>query len=254
MNNQACNDIDNFVVYYGMGNTDVLTSFDLAVVEPKGHKLEDIFKLKESGTFVIAYISIVEIHPNDFDYKLFEEHLLVINGKTVTNPAFGTVYTDLTYNGRLDYLYQKAKEYLTEGIYDGLFLDTVGDLENPKIPVNCMYKQIIGLTEFMKRIKDEFPDTFIIQNNGLEKLLTYTKEYINGICWENPDFENNKVKSFNKIIINKLNNLKNQFGLQIFLLTEECRTEKKVKKIADKNGFTYYNAPKDYIEINRINF
>jgi hypothetical protein len=146
-------------------------------------------------------------------------------------------------------LYGKARAYLTEYHCDGLFLDTIGNLEDFRIPINTKYTFIETAVELLETIKIDFNHPFLIQNNGLGLLLNYTKHCIDGICWENVGFRHGVAGKFNRVIVKKLRDLQKETGMKVFLLTEESRQTRKLQRFSEQNHFLYYNAPKDYLQI-----
>jgi len=239
----------NFSVYYGKDSLNELLRFDIAIIEPMAQNIATIRVLQEKGVLVFAYLSVVEVHPEHAEFNLYKDSLLKVESDLVMNQEFHTYYADLRAEKWMRHLYRKADIYLTEYGCDGLFLDTIGNLEDARIPANTRYALIEAAVAFLEKIKKNFNRSLLIQNNGLGLLLHYTKDSIDGICWENPRFGHGITGRINKVVTKKLQNLQTEKNMKILLLTEESEKRAKIMRFASQNRFLYYNAPHDYIRI-----
>jgi hypothetical protein len=238
----------NFALYYGVDRAEELSSFDVAIVEPKGQKPESIKALHEKGILVVSYLSAMEIHPSFAEYKLLdEEDFLKVNGKPLINKAYGTYIADLRSRRWNDMVYHAAGRLIYHSGFDGVFLDTIGDVEMPEIPEECREAQILSAVGMIARIRKLSDDCVIIQNNGLERLCEQTAEIIDGICWENPPFGRQESLEWTEAMLRKLKGLREKSGITVFLLVEDDEIEI-AKKIARENNYLLYNAPTGYIK------
>ncbi len=237
----------NFTVFYGKGSLKELSGYDIAIIEPMAQDISSIRQLRNSGKIVLAYLSVMEIRPEQAEFKLHKENLLKIDDEYIVNHEFKTYYADLRAKDWMRHLYRKVEIYLTEYGCDGIFLDTIGNLEDYRIPVNMKYILIEEAIGFLEKIKTHFPNSILVQNNGMGLLLNYTKTLIDGVCWENTSFKRGIIGKFNRLITRKLKRLRAEYNTSIFLLTEESSQTEKITRFANRNGFLYYNAPVDYI-------
>lgn len=244
----------NYSLYYGNRRIDELAKFDLVIVEPKGHSINDIKQLKEKNTLVITYLSLMEVHPTEPIFKnLTVEDFLHVEGKPYINESFGTYLVNLQSITWMNYLLKVVKHQLNELESDGIFLDTIGDIEMLSLPNPIKERQLKAAVNFLYVIKLLYPYHLIIQNNGLESVCLHTAPYIDGICWENPPVSLMESKPWVDLINQRLSILINQYDLKILLLLEET-TEKKrnayahAKKLAKERGYILYNAPNNYVE------
>ncbi|MBW9234388.1 hypothetical protein JQK62_19395, partial [Leptospira santarosai] len=104
------------------------------------------------------------------------------------NEAFGTFVVNLQSKKWINHLLGKVHHLLSELKADGLFLDTIGDIEWPSIPQSIKQNQLDAVINFLHVLKLLYADHLFIQNNGLESIYLETAPYIDGICWENPPF------------------------------------------------------------------
>ncbi|MDF2946172.1 MAG: hypothetical protein K0S51_851 [Bacillales bacterium] len=244
----------SYALYYGHGRGNELALFDIAIIDSKGHTTEDINKLKVKNTLVITYLSIFEVSPNEAIFKeLSEEDFWLIDGERVQNEAYGTYLVSLKSKKWLNYLLIEVKRQLVVFESDGIFLDTIGDIENDGLPYNLRQQQLKGVVNFLYALKILYPNHLFIQNNGLEEVCLHTAMYIDGICWENPPLNLNESYEWVEVITNRLLKFKLDFDIQILLLLEESiekerNSYEKAKKLARKQEFLLYNAPGKYVD------
>lgn len=239
----------SFSVYYGKGCVKELAKFDIAIIEPLAQDVGTIIAMQKEGILVFAYISVMEVHPEQAEFNLHKNDLLKIEGESVQNKEFHTFYTDLRCEKWMMNLYRKVEIYLTEYGCDGLFLDTMSNLEDARIPVNTKYLLIESAVAFLEKIKKDFNQPLLIQNNGTGLLIHYTKGSIDGVCWENPSIRLGITGRVNKVITKKLNDLRTEINMKIFILTEESGQKSKIIRYAKRNNYLYYDAPKNYLQI-----
>ncbi|MHB1485146.1 MAG: endo alpha-1,4 polygalactosaminidase [Saccharofermentanales bacterium] len=240
---------ENYSVYYGTECLKDLIQFDIAIIDFSDSYVETVRALQAKGVLVFAYLSVIEMHPERDGFHLHESQLLKVDGELFQNHEYHTYLADIRNPEWAAFIYGRAQTYLTEYGCDGLFLDTVGDLEDNRIPVNIKYDLIAATVALLEKIKENLNQPLLIQNNGLGLLLNYTKNCVDGICWENPGIGHRITGKFNKVIMKKLKDIQTGNGMKIFLLTEESKYKNRIKKFAKKNDYLYYDAPKDYTRI-----
>jgi hypothetical protein len=241
----------NYALYYGYGHGDLLSRFDVAVIEPKGQRITEIAHLKERNTLVISYLSIIEVRPDEPIFQLLDEDdFLSINGMKVENKQFGTYFVNLQSEVWIQYLLREIyHQYMINGV-DGIFMDTIGNIDG--YPEGFRHTQLKAVANLLYVIKLLYPKHLLIQNNGLEYVYQETCYYIDGICWENPPLLLEESKEWVDVIKNRLEQLKDCFNLKVMLLIEETLDEDrkvylKSRKMAKDSGFLLYNAPHNYV-------
>lgn len=243
----------NYVLYYGYGQVEKLSCFDVIIVEPKGFTVPQFRELKTARKVLFTYLSLFEFHPTDPVFQqLDEEDFLYMDGRPFVNEVFGTYMVNLQSRKWMEHLLGKVKYQLEFLGADGLFLDTIGDIESHAIPLSVKRVQLDAIVNFLHVIKMLYPTHLLIQNNGLEMVCMQTAPYIDGICWENPPLSLPESKEWTDLIVQRLTLLKNKFQLKVFLLLEET-TEKErksyslAKGLAQEKDFLLYNAPANYV-------
>ncbi len=237
----------NFAVHYGMNHLKALSEYDLAVVEPKAHHMEDIKILRNNATAVFGYISIFEIDPQQPEYEIFRSHEISEGVSTDTEKGRKRHFIDLRSGLWTEFLHSKVRKMLDENKYDGIFIDTLAYIEECVTLESVMFSQMLAVCDFLKKVRTDHPGAEIIQNNALGLTLNYTRDHIDAVCWENPPAVSPEQRKMNKLIISKLNKIKKENGIKVLILTEDTDDPKYFRQMADKNDFLYYDAPKDYI-------
>ena len=243
----------NYALYYGHGRERELSQFDMAIVEPLGQTSVALKKIQEAGTLVLAYLSIMEIHSDSLDVDfLKEEDLLAGPGGPLKNEQYGNWIVDLRSKRWNHMLRQKVESLLCAG-YDGIFLDTIADVELVPVSPDCRTELIFAAAGFIADIKKEYCEHVIVQNNGVERLCLMTAKLIDGICWENPPFDKTESAAWLKEVIRRLKRLHDEEKIAVFLLMQkenEARNNNRnwrAREVANQHGFLFYEAPRDYV-------
>lgn len=254
----------SFAVYYGKKSVEKLKIFDIAIIEPSAYSDSDILELKSSGTLPIAYMTTMELNSN---LKLFsllnKEDFIHIDGKPFMNTLFNNHIVDISSKRLQNLLLHQAGSFFYQHGYAGVFLDTIGNCENNEIKKHFGDKQFWAALEFIKLLRNRFPELIIIQNNGLEQLFSESSPFINGICWENPPFQESKSAIWMEQINTRILEAKSKFNTKVMLVMEDehCSTKgenlfsssnRLAKIYSKKYDYLLYFAPCNYIgEINQ---
>lgn len=249
---------ENYALFYGLGEVEKLSKYDFVIVEPKGQKKEGIERLKAGGTLVLAYFSIMEINTWEKEFELLlDEDFLTIDNDRIINHNYGTFLLDLRSAKWQEFIYIKTEKLIKDVGYNGLFIDTIGDLELNIIPSVERQQLINAAVSILKRIKETFPHCILIQNNGLNEICLMTQPYLDGICWENPPVSQKAHLPWMLSVLDRLSRLEKK-GIRILLLCEEDRTNifkiikskiiiHRAKKVTKEHNFLLYIAPKQYV-------
>jgi endo-alpha-1,4-polygalactosaminidase (GH114 family) len=244
--------VNNFALYYGVGNEKYLSNYDVAIVEPQGQKQASIKEMQACGSLVIAYVSVMEVFEAFPHYKLLkEEDFLKIGNQPVINKEYNTYLVDLNSKRWKSILIHYIGDLFYNYKYNGIFLDTIGDVEFNIFSEKLQERLIDAAEKLLKEIRSLFEDIILIQNNGLNKLIAKTFPLIDGVCWENPMFKDYSSTTWEGSMVNKLKYLSEKNQLKILLLYEEKQLSKKdleanlvAKKIAGESKFLLYSTEK----------
>ena len=245
---------ENFVVYYGHGHADLISKFDVAIVEPAGQTEQSIADMQQAETLVFAYVSITEVPDYDPLKSLLKEvDYLKLNGAILTNEQYHTMVADLRSANWTGLLLHRIGGLLRNQKYDGIFMDTISNVEWPILPAGMRAEQQNAALELIKRIRKLHPNHLIIQNNGLESLCIETISYIDGICWENPDLVHPETFTWHDNVRQRLKRLIANQDTRVLLLQEKSTTSSRslesAIKLAKHENYLHYLSPNHYIEI-----
>jgi len=240
--------VNNYAVYYGNDSFDELSQFDLAIIEPGMYSDEDIDFLVKKNTLVIAYVSVLEINKSSEILNLLKEEDYLFNGREkVMNVAFDNYIMDLRSKRWQSLLMNNIGKLLTDKSFDGIFLDTIADIEYFNLDMNLRILLIEEYVKFLKELKKYFPDHIIIQNNGILQIIYKSADLVDGLMLENMD-----ISKKNTGLVEDISNLLQKHDLRIFILYEDRNNLKKnifrdTLKLSKANNFLIYRASHEYV-------
>lgn len=211
------------------------------MVEPLGHTVEGVRAMQAAGTVVLAYLSVMELAPGAPETRLLGDgDFLCRSGRRLRNEEYGNFLADLRSPRWRGLLLEKAARLLDH--YDGLFLDTVADVEHNAVGAVLRDTLPVAAASLLKELRTRWPDHVLVQNNGLGLLSSWTAPLIHGICWENPCIGQT-------FWVQRLRALQTEHGLKVFLLLEapEGQDTGPAEAVAAANGFLLYAAPSRYL-------
>jgi hypothetical protein len=245
----------SYAVFYGQGEAKHLAKFDAAVVEPLGQSAESLVYLHQQSTLVLAYLSVMEtsdaapggipLGPNDF---------LHWGNERLINPEFGSYLLDLRSPRWQRSLLYRAGRLLTLG-YDGIFLDTIGDVEDPRWPPLLRAELVSSATRLVRELRQAYPRHLLVQNNGLRWLLSRNAAWLDGVCLENPPpsfCTANQMQALSKRLVK----LSGQRAVRLLLLQEQSRLpssneqrEQQSQSWVERHRVLRYFAPDNYLQV-----
>ena len=254
MSRTAFHEIQKFAVYYGPKNVMALGNYDCVIIEPSRFSDEDILRLKDRGTLVIGYVTVMEIGPIHKEQwaALREEDFLHRDGKRIEKADYNTFLLDLNSARWRSLLHQEVGRMLTQRGFDGIFLDTIGDVEDYGLPDSV--SQIEAASDIVAGLRRWFPDAIIMQNNGLEVLCLHTAPYLDAITWENPPVSEKMSRAWVRLIAERLDALARTHGVTIMTLYDRSEVLPRKewilrRRFADEHGYLSYFAPTHYLSL-----
>lgn len=252
---------NNYALYYGCGGEEYLSRFDVAIVEPAGQSRDSLKRMQSSGTLVLAYLSVVEIPDWAQEIKILKsEDFLGSEGEPYKDSRYGNYLADPRSGRWAGLLLHRAGKLVIQEGYDGLFLDTIGDVESARCGAGCGDSLILAAAGIVRCIREMFPEIILIQNCGLERLCLFTAAYLDGICWENPPLFARRHRPWAEATAGRLIKLKDKYRLKILLLLEEesqgsaageSGWEKEIRgaagEIFKSDDYLIYRAPLGYV-------
>jgi hypothetical protein len=245
---------NTFAVYYGHGQAEILSTYDIAIVEPAGQTEQSLSELRNSGTLVFAYVSITEVPEYDQLKSLLRDaDYLKVNGTIIMNEQYNTMIADLQSSNWIGLLLHRIGGFLRNLHYDGIFMDTISNVEWSILPNVVRMEQQAAALELVKRIRALHPHHLLIQNNGLEQLCNATAPYIDGICWENPDFVRPESYTWHENVRIQLKKLAVSARLKILFLHEKGNMTEQglesAKYWAKREKYLLYTATNHYLQV-----
>jgi len=241
----------NFTIYYGSGNEEKIAKYDVAIIEAKGHLPEQVRIIQAGKCLCIGYMSIIEVNPSDYRFRyLKEEDFIKCNGKPEINTTYGNYLVDIRSKRWQDILMHEAGRLIEGFGYDGIFLDTIGNVENPNVVKEYGSLLIDESVLFLEKLRSRYPNHIIIQNNAVEKLIQFTSGIVDGICWENPPISQKSSRLWFDEIIYRLNKVKDGDKLKILVVLESDNPDDARKlHLFDELGYLTYLSPVNYLSI-----
>lgn len=233
----------NYALFYGRDMASELAEFDLVIVEPLGQNPQTLRLIRESGTLVCAYLSVVEFNDDFPELQMLKnEDYLAYQDKILVNKKYDNYLADLRSARWRGLLLHKAGQLLLNSGYDGLFLDTIGDVEDPPLAPQLRDSQLIAAVQITALLRTTFPEHLLIQNNGLERLCLFTAGLVDAICWENAPLD--KVNSaWTSLIRDRLEGFWENQKIKILILNEGIGSN------VDGKGFLHYCASPGYLKL-----
>ncbi|WP_335873036.1 endo alpha-1,4 polygalactosaminidase [Bacillus sp. 2205SS5-2] len=224
-----------------------MNKYDVLIVEPNFYQAKSVKALQKSGTKVYGYLSIMEAGTwnETMMRKWREEDYFRQQGEKVYFEKWQSYLMNITSKHYRNLLLEELNDQIIEKGFDGVFFDTVGDIDDYfKEDADIYEQQVFGLLELLEEVKDRYPNILMIQNWGINLFMEYTHPYMDAIMWEDfQDYELNE-DDWGIIQVHKLKKLKNLHPFDVF--TVSFVDEKKSREFAEKHGFIHYHEQNNF--------
>jgi len=254
---QTMNPLDgvkNYQVFYGHPTDAILKdmqNYDLVIIEPLHYTKAQIDLIQSRGTKVLGYISVMEVATwnTGLMSKLQAGDFFTRNGQRVHYPEWDSYLTNIAsthFQGLL--LTEIQNQVIAKGI-DGVFMDTVGDIDNEHLNNPTVLKQQRdGLVNFLKQARAKYGDIAMVQNWGFDTLETSTAPYVDGIMWESFNADTIKSDAWSQNMIKKLQAVDTKHSVKT--LTISTRQSAESHKLAKDAGFIHFHEADEYVDWN----
>ncbi|WP_160151226.1 endo alpha-1,4 polygalactosaminidase [Exiguobacterium aurantiacum] len=254
---QTMNPLDgvkNYQVYYGHPNETIIKdmqNYDLVIIEPLHYTKAQVEQIKSRGTKVLGYISVMEVATwnTGLMSKLQSGDFFTRNGQRVHYPEWDSYLTNIAsthFQGLL--LTEIQNQVVAKGI-DGVFMDTVGDIDNEHLNNPTVLKQQRdGLVNFLKEARARYGNIAMVQNWGFDTLETSTATYVDGIMWESFNADTIKSDAWSQNMIKKLQAVDAKHSVKT--LTISTRQSAESHKLAKDSGFIHFHEADEYVNWN----
>lgn len=246
--NNPLTNVKNYKIYYGEVNdseAEQLGNYDMAILEPHQVNKEHVSKIKETGTLTFGYISIMELQNWDkkFVSKVKESDYLLDNAEKIYIDKWDTYLMDITSTRYQQLLINEIEEEIIQKKFDGIFLDTVGDIDDFYHDNEEMSAHLrAGYHVLLQTITQKYPDMLLIQNWGFPTLKTISKDYVDGIMWE--DFNKKQLTNsqWGQKWVKYLQKLQQKENLAVFTVVHD----KNSAKYSEEQGFIPFENKNDH--------
>lgn len=241
--------VKDYSLYYGAPTEQAiihLKSKDLIIIEPQLFSKVQIQNIQSKGTIVIGYISVMETPAwNNFRVKeLLSSDYLLKHGERVHFKQWDSHLMDLRQSHYRQLLLSEIKTSISDKGLDGMFLDTVGDIDDWIQDAATQNQTREAYRSFLQDVSNQYPELSMIQNRGFDT-LDYALPYIDGLLWE--DWRANwKEDAWMKTRVDRLRKEQKK-GLTVFSI--HLNKESSPGKEARKLKFLHIDAPNGYTEI-----
>lgn len=236
--------VKNYQVYYGHPTAAILKdmqNYDLVIIEPLHYTKAQVEQIKARGTKVLGYISVMEVATwnTGLMSKLQSGDFFTRNGQRVHYSEWDSYLTNIAsphFQGLL--LTEIQNQVVAKGI-DGVFMDTVGDIDNEHLNNPTVLKQQRdGLVNFLKQARARYGEIAMVQNWGFDTLETSTAPYVDGIMWESFNADTIKSDAWSQNMIKKLQAVDAKHSVKT--LTISTRLSADSHKLAKDSGFIHF--------------
>lgn len=241
--------VSNYKIYYDAPTPELIESmkgYDLVIVESTYYDAEMVDEIQESGTKVYGYISVMEAANWNQEYmsKFKEEAFYKRDGERVHYAEWDSYLMDISNGHYREVLLAETREQVIDKGFDGVFLDTVGDIDNefwndPEELAN----QREGLVKYLEVLKNE-EQISTIQNWGFDTLKTTSVDLVDGIMWEgftksvvgNDDWAQDRIAELKAF----------EASGQVEVLTVSTDRSEENDAYAKSHGFVHYTDKEGY--------
>lgn len=227
-----------------------LKAFQMGILDPVSHPDFTNFNKK---FIAIAYLSIGEAA----DYRDYWEEIKTCSWILSPNPNWpGDYYVDVRSPRWQEIILEKEIPKIIKEGFQGVFLDTLDTASYlESIDENKYRGSIAAMVELIHKIRERYPQIYILSNNGLEFIDKVISD-VDALVVESVFSAAQKTESLYKLDI--LQRIKKQYKKLVFIIDYVDKNTvfdaKKLRKMALRDGFKPYIAEKDlnkiYTELN----
>ncbi|MEW6522974.1 MAG: hypothetical protein AB1445_05275 [Bacillota bacterium] len=129
---------------------------------------------------MLAYVSVLEVTPEEAG-EGEPAGCLRVDGVPLQNTAYGNwiLAPSAALTGAVT-----ARVHSFRPHYDGVFLDTLGDVEDERIPPAQRLQAAVDVGRLVRSVRRAWPEAIVVQNMGFWGPHRFTRDYVDGLCWE----------------------------------------------------------------------
>ncbi|TWT00164.1 endo alpha-1,4 polygalactosaminidase [Planomicrobium sp. CPCC 101079] len=190
--------VESFHIFYGHPDQDKLQELsyqDAAIIEPTAFTKKQISFLQEKDVLLFGYVSLVQLENWNKELKkdVLPSDYRLVEGERLHVADWDTYVMDISKQHYRDVLMNKITTEIAEKQMDGVFFDTVDDLDYYFLDDPAAEKAMrAGYKQLLEEVKTAYPDLLIIQNRGFDSYKAVSRGKVDGILWE--DFDKKELK------------------------------------------------------------
>ena len=244
------NNIQSYKIFYNMPTEAIIedmAQYDLVIIEPIWYTQEQIETIRSSGTKVFGYINVMEADTwnRALISQMDEDDFFYREGERIYFQKWDSYLTDISSSDFRKILIREIQKQIINKHVDGIFLDTVGDIDDVHLEYpEDLEEQLAGLEAFLQAIERTYPGIPVVQNWGIETLERTSAPYVEGFMWEGFNYTEITSDSWSMEMLDRVNAIQDEYGLAV--LTVSDKEEKTSRALAEKNGFIHYHEPTYY--------
>lgn len=181
--------LSSWSLYYGGYRTNLANRLaaNLVVIDPAalGAKADEVIAaLKARGCRVAGYLSCLEVAEwHRYKAEAKDEWRIKVDGENWVPWGKNEAVSLAVPEWREKLVALMQSEVFAHGC-DGVFMDTLADIDNPKLPEEERVRQLDGLGKFAAAFDEAYPDKFFIANWTLQRTLPVLAPHVDAVCWE----------------------------------------------------------------------
>lgn len=238
--------VQNYKYYLDAGDETIaerMKELDLIIVEPIVMQPEYIRAAQESGTVVYGYINALEADKwNEDLYRRFEEQDFYkdVHGNRMYFRKWDSYLMNITSPHYQEILLEEIEKRVVDNGLDGVFLDTVGNIESYlSVDERPAYNE--AMKTFIIEIRKRFDGISVAQNWGFDTLLGHTAPYVDFIMWEDFSYPVVGEDEWALERMERLKEVRDAYGTQV--MTVGFSNDAQSAALAAKHGFKYFFNP-----------
>jgi len=165
-----------------------MSNYDINIVEALFFNSNNVETIHSSNSKLIGYISLIEI--GSWDSEIIErlnknDYLLDDNDNKILDLNGNNYLGNLSSSHFREVLLNTIQTRIVDKKMDGVFFDTLDWIDyysNNKRIYSLLSE---GYKNFLIEFKNKFPSLIIIQNRNFDSYKNFSKNYIDGLLWEN---------------------------------------------------------------------
>lgn len=243
-------EIETYKIFYNVPTDEIIADMsrhDLVIIEPIWYTTEQIEAIQSKGTKVLGYINVMEADTwnRALIGQMEEDDFFYRDGERIYFQRWDSYLTNIASANFRKILIREIQKQIINKHIDGIFLDTVGDIDDVHLDYPTdLAEQLDGLETFLKSIQGTYPGVPIVQNWGIETLERTSAPYVDGFMWEGFNYTAITSDSWSMEKIERLNALRETYDIAV--LTVSDTEESASRDLAEANGYIHYHEPTYY--------